>query len=262
MTLEKGVAGAILPFVFQALLARYGYKSTLRGTAIAIALLTGPLIPFCKNRLPIGEQSALASMDWQFGKRPLFWSFLLATIIQGLGLFFPVVFLPSYAADIGLKESTGALSLSLMAMSQFCGQSAFGFLSDRQLSPSALAFVCCIMTALSVFLLWGFARSLPLLIAFSLVHGFFGYGFSSMRSAMAKQLTSDPNTLMALQSILNGSLGIGNILVGPLSSTMIAGTVDVGEYGVQKYVGVVTFSGSCMLASALVLTTSFFIAKR
>jgi hypothetical protein len=262
LTLRIGVAGAILPFVFQALLAKYGYKSTLRGTAIAVALLTGPLIPFCKGRLPASEQSTLASMDWRYGKRPLFWSFFLATLVQGLGLFFPAVFLPSYAADLGLKSSMGALLLSLMAMSQFCGQSVFGYLSDRQLSPSALAFGCCLCTSLSVFLLWGFARSLPFLIVFSLLHGFFVYGFSSMRSAMVKQLTSDPNSLMALQSILNGSLGVGNILVGPLSSILIAGVADVSGYGIRKYFGVVIFSGSCMVTSALILTISFFLAKQ
>jgi MFS family permease len=221
-------------------------------------ILTGPLIPFCKGRLPASEQSTLANIDWKFRKDPLFWIYTISTIIQGFGLFFPALFLASYATDIGLSNKMGALALSVLAMSQFAGQGVFGYTSDKNvLSVETLAIICSVMSGLAALLLWGFGRSLPLLMLFSVVFGFFGYGFSSMRAAMVKQITNDPTTLMALQSILNGSLGWGNILVGPISANLIRGGVSKARYGVSKYEDLVYFTGACMLGSAVLLMVPF-----
>ncbi|KIV99376.1 uncharacterized protein PV09_08921 [Verruconis gallopava] len=254
-----GAAGAILPFVFQALLNRYGYKTTLQATAVAMVILTGPLIAFCKPRLPASEQSTLAHMDWSFSKDVYFWTYTISTTIQGLGLFFPSIFLASYATDIGLNNMMGALLLSVLAVAQFAGQCVFGALSDRQsFSVTVLAMICSVMAAMAAFLLWGFGKSLVMLLFFSIVFGFFGYGFSSMRSAMARRITNDPTTLMALQSILNGSLGWGNILVGPISAKLIHNSKNKGGYGLSKYEDLIYFTGSCMLGSAVVLLLPYF----
>lgn len=244
----------MFPFIFETLLARYGYKTTLKATAVAMVLLTGPLIPFVKGRLPPSEQSALAKMDWRFSRSPLFWVYMLSTVVQGLGLFFPAVFLPSYATDIGMSKIMGALLLSVMAIFQFCGQCVFGFLSDKHYcSVTVLALTCSVMAALASFLLWGFGTSLPLLLPFGALFGFFGYGFSSMRSAMARKITVDPTTTVALQSILNASLGWGVILVGPISARLLHGNARVGAYGAERYDRLVYFSGGCMIGSALLL---------
>ena len=255
---STGFSGAILPFVFQTLLERYGHKTTLKAICIAMLILTGPLIPFCKERLPPSEQTTLANMDWAFRQDLLFWTYNISTIIQGFGLFFPAVFMASYATDIGLSNTIGALLLSVLAMAQFAGQCAFGTISDKNiLSVTVLALICSIMSALAAFLLWGFGRSLPLLLVFCIVFGFFGYGFSSMRAAMARQVTNDPNTIMALQAILSSGLGWGNVLVGPISSVLIRGTADRGGYGISRYEDVVYFSGSCMLGSAAILLVPY-----
>lgn len=83
----SGAFGVILPFVFQALLEKYGYKTTLQATATTTVILTGPLISFCKSRLPASVQSTLANMDWKFRRDLLFWVYTLSTIFQGFGLF-------------------------------------------------------------------------------------------------------------------------------------------------------------------------------
>jgi hypothetical protein len=251
---KTGASGAILPFVFQALLQRYGYKTTLQATAISMILLAGPLIPFCKPRLPASESAALANLDWSFRTNPLFWIYVLSTIIQGFGLFFPTVFLASYATDIGLSGTMGALALSVLSMAQFAGQVTFGYLSDKSvLSVTTLAIICSVMSSLAAFLLWGFGHSLALLLLFSIVFGFFGYGFACLRAAMAKQFTSDPTTLIALQSILISVTGLGNIAVGPISAALIHGKGSKWSYGVRRYEYVIYFTGSCMLGSAVVL---------
>ncbi|OJJ06395.1 hypothetical protein ASPVEDRAFT_323137 [Aspergillus versicolor CBS 583.65] len=53
----SGVSGSVMPFALQTLLAKYGYRTTLRAVAVALTLLTGPLIPLLKGRLPPSGQA-------------------------------------------------------------------------------------------------------------------------------------------------------------------------------------------------------------
>jgi hypothetical protein len=85
----SGVAGPILPFILQAFLERYGYKTTLRAVAVALVLLTGPLIPFLKGRLPPSERSEVPKINCNFFRNPLFWIYSVSSLLQGLGYFFP-----------------------------------------------------------------------------------------------------------------------------------------------------------------------------
>lgn len=94
-------------------------------------LLTGPLIPLLKGRLPPSQTSAVTRIDWSFVRKPLFFIYCTANAAQGLGFFFPALFLPSYATSIGLSARRGALLLALMSVAQVLGQSIFGILSDK-----------------------------------------------------------------------------------------------------------------------------------
>lgn len=69
----SGASGAVMPFITSALLEKYGYKTTLQATAVAMAILTGPLIPLLKGRLPPAEKGAIARVNWSFLKKPLFY---------------------------------------------------------------------------------------------------------------------------------------------------------------------------------------------
>ena len=68
----SGASGVVFPFIVDALLNRYGYKVALRAIAVAMILLTGPLLPLFKGRLPAAEQSVVARIDWMFLRKPLF----------------------------------------------------------------------------------------------------------------------------------------------------------------------------------------------
>jgi len=135
----SGASGAIMPFITSAMLNRYGYKTTLRAVAIAMVVLTGPLLPALKGRLPPPEQNTMAKINWTFLKKPLFWVFGLSTLAQGLGFFLPALYLPTYATAIGLNSTQGALILAVMSISQLLGQFGFGFMSDKHVSVGKLA---------------------------------------------------------------------------------------------------------------------------
>ncbi|TVY56206.1 Fujikurins efflux protein [Lachnellula cervina] len=90
----SGFTGMFVPFIIEILLHKYGYKTTLRAIAVAISVLTAPLIPFLKGKLPPADQSARAKTNWGFVKRPLFWIYGASTLMQNFGFFFPALYLP------------------------------------------------------------------------------------------------------------------------------------------------------------------------
>jgi len=118
-----GFSGTFMPIIVNALLKKYGYQTTLRTTAVAMIILTGPLIFALKGRLTHSKRSTMTRTNWSFFKKPLLYIYYTSTLLQGLGFFFPSVYLPSYATDIGLTSTQGALILAVMAIAQVLGLS-------------------------------------------------------------------------------------------------------------------------------------------
>jgi predicted MFS family arabinose efflux permease len=248
---SSGVSGIVMPFAVEALLNAYGYQTTLRAISIGLAVLTGPLIPFLEGRLPPAETSSPAKSDWTCLKKPLFWVYCSSNVIQGLGYFFPSLYLPSYASSIGLSSAKGALLLALLSLSQVLGQFSFGYLSDRRIPLNSLILVSTLMSAVATMALWGFAKSLAVLITFSLVYGFFGAGYVAMWARMGTAVTEEPAAALSTFSLFCFGKGVGNVFAGPVSASLLSPVVIVGRYGVMKYKAVVLFTGTCMLCSAM-----------
>lgn len=248
---SSGVSGIIMPFAIEALLAKYGYQTTLRIITVGLFVLTGPLIPLLKGRLPPSERSAAGKTNWNALRKPLFWVYCASNVIQGLGYFFPSLYLPSYAAAIGLAPTQGALVLALLSVSQVMGQFSFGYLSDHRVPLNTLILISTLVSGLATLTLWGLAKSLPALIMFALVYGFFGAGYVAMWARMGSAVTEEPTAAMATFSLFCFGKGVGNVAAGPLSAALIRKGVVLGSYGALRYMSVIVFTGSCMLASAL-----------
>lgn len=251
----SGLTGIFMPLILEALLQKYDYRITLRACAVALAVLTAPLIPALKGRLPVAEITQMPPTDLSFIKKPLFWVFAMATMIQGLGFFIPSIFISSYASTIGLSAQQGAVLLGLMAMAQTFGQLSFGWLSDKTMSVGFLSTICCVVAATATVLLWGLAKSLPLLIIYSLIYGFFAYGFGTMRVAMGRAVSEQPSALVATYSMLVFLQGIGNVLVGPITSALIIDEVDVSKYAAEQYKTIVLFVGATSMLAGLITLT-------
>jgi MFS family permease len=258
----SGASGVVMPFVIEALLNRYGYQITMRATAVAMTLLTAPLLPLFKNRLPPAEQSAMGRTDWSFVRRPLFWVYSLSNVLQGLGFFFPALYLPSYASSLGFSAAQGALLLALMSIAQVLGQFTFGFLSDDRIPINLLLMLSTAVAAIASLTLWGLANSLASLVLFSLVYGFFGYGYVSMRVRMGTAVSDQPSSALATFSIFCFGQGVGNFLAGPISAALLEGVSRPGDYGLGRYRAVVCFTGACMLLSALSICSWYLRPRR
>lgn len=257
----SGVSGAAMPFAVQALLRKYGYHTTLRAIAVGLAVLTGPLIPMLKGRVPDASSQATAQppTDWSFLKMPLFWIYSISNLAMGLGYFFPSLYLPSYATTNGLSSTQGALLLALMSVSQVLGQLSFGYLSDKDTIPlNALTICAPLVSAVAVYTSWGLAHGFGLLVAFAIVYGFFGAGYTAMWARMGTAVSSEPTSAFAAFGLLNFGKGVGNVLAGPIGGALLSikSSVDVDSYGASRYAAVVLFTGSCMFVSAVTIVLS------
>jgi hypothetical protein len=178
----SGVSGAAMPFAIEKCLQTYGYPTTLRAVAVGLFVITGPLIPLLRPRLPdVRASGPVARTDLGFLRSALFWTYSLSNFAMGLGYFFPSLYVPSYALASGLSSTQGALLLALMAVSQVLGQTSFGYLSDRSgMSINALAGSSAVVAAVAVYTCWALAQSFGVLVAFVLIYGFFGAGYTAL----------------------------------------------------------------------------------
>ncbi|CEL06644.1 Putative Monocarboxylate transporter 12 [Aspergillus calidoustus] len=246
----SGVSGSIMPFILQALLAKYGYRTTLRAVAVGLTLLTGPLIPLLKGRLPPSERANIPKINWAFFRNPLFWLYSVSNLLQGFGYFFPSLYLPSYASSLRLGDKSGAILLALMSVFQVGGQFVFGSLSDRKVPLNVLACASTIVAAAACLTMWRLATSLPVLIIFAIVYGFFGAGFTAIWARMSTAITDDVTAGPIVFSLLNFGKGIGNVLAGPIGGSLVASSRSSGTSAPMSYHWVIVFTGVCMFASA------------
>ncbi|POS71618.1 hypothetical protein DHEL01_v209984 [Diaporthe helianthi] len=218
----SGVSGSVMPFVLQALLAKYSYRITLRAVAVALTVLTGLFIPMLKGRLPPSE--------------------------RGLGYFFPSLYLPSFASSLKLGDKSGALLLALMSVFQVGGQFVFGLLSDRKVPLNVLACLSTAVAAAACFTMWRLAESLTVLILFAIVYGFFGAGFTAIWARMSTAITDDVTAGPIVFILLSFGKGIGNVLAGPIGGLLVSNPTSTGPPPLSSgsYRWVIVFTGTCM----------------
>ena len=245
----SGVSGAVTPLSLQALLERFGHRTTLRGVAAFLFMTTGPLIPLLKGR-PGQQQNVRLKTDWKFIKEPLFWIYSASNLLMGLGFFFPSLYLPSYASSLGLNTSKGALLLTLMSVNRVIGQLTFGYLSDQKKSLNTLLTLSASVAAIPTLSAWGLARSLSPLIFFALLYGFFGAGYTAIWARMVTAVCTEPSAAQAMFGLFNFGKGIGNIAAGQLSAGLLKWSSGDARYGLGTYKAIVLFSGTCLLLSA------------
>lgn len=242
-----GLCGAGLPFLLEALLSRYGYRTTLRAVCVAQFILVAPILPLIRGRLPTASNSRLAAIDWSFFRQPLFWCFALSNLLQGLGYYIPSLFLPTFASDMGLSGFMGALLLAAHNLASVMGQVSFGHLSDRVENVLILVFLSSFISSVAAFVIWGLAHSLGPLLAFALVYGWCAGAFPVFWQKFGSTLSHDPQPVLSLMAF---GKGVGNVVIAPIAAALTTQPVSLG-YGLGKFQALIVFLGVSMFCSSL-----------
>lgn len=239
-------------------LNEYSFSTMLRAWSIVLFTLVGPLLYYVKPRLPVSPTYHSRRLHYGFLRTSTFWILQIGNILESLGFFIPNIYLPTYARTLGLSSLSGTVTVSLFNTASVFGQVILGFLSDR-LHITTVILISTVGATLSVFLLWGFSTSLPLLCIFSLVYGLFAGGFTSTYTGSIQEVKRADDRAEAglVFGLLAAGRGIGSVVSGPLSEALLSERPWVGDavmgYG-TGYGGLIVFTGvSAMLGGMSVV---------
>lgn len=157
--------------------------------AIGYALVGSIALIYVVPRIPPSRATARARIDWGFLKTSSFWAFTGAITLTSLGNFLPSIYLPSFATDIGLSTSESTLLIVIMNVASIPGLLILGHLSDR-CNLRAVILISCLGSSLACLFLWAFAKSMTLLVFFSVFFGASGLAFSAIWTKLISVISS------------------------------------------------------------------------
>jgi MFS family permease len=225
-------------------------------------ILCAPLVYFVKARLPLSSPPPRRQpISYAFLITRIHISLQLANIVEGLGFFLPAIYLPSYAQSLRLPPVAGTILLAMLNIFAVLGSVVMGFLCDH-LHVTAVITISTLGAATSVFLFWGLATKLPLLIIFAATYGFFAGGFSAIWSGMMKEVqrVSRDAKMGTLMGLFAAGRGIGAVVSGPVSQVLLSKAhpvrddIDGWRFGFEtKYRALIVFTGVSALFGLLCL---------
>ncbi|KAI0036432.1 MFS general substrate transporter [Vararia minispora EC-137] len=279
--LANGVvdAGACLlvhPSLLKNIIAAHGTALTLR--YLSYAFLVGMILtlPFFKPRIPERgvRRPTPRSANRSWIMSPYWWLVIGANTLQGFAYFVPLIWLPTFAAELDISASTASLSLALLNSSSLLSRLFFGTLSDF-FSPLLLAMLSLSATSLVTFLLWGVAgNAIAGLLVYGFMYGVLAGGWTSLWTGFIRPVAKDDiNMYSSLYAILMLSRGLGNVLSTPISTALstpnaTSSTAKVAlsllqkrrtgfEVGEGRYKELIVFTGCCFAGAALVSCTAW-----
>ncbi|KAJ5611677.1 MFS monocarboxylate transporter [Penicillium herquei] len=255
----SGISGIIFPLILGKFLDHLGYKTTLRICSVLLFVLAAPFLYFHRPRIPISKDIAHHRLNAKFMLNPVFIVYQASNILEALGFFIPAIYLPTFARHIGASELVASLTVTALNLASVFGSISMGHLSDR-----CHVWICItissIGTVVSVFLLWGLATNVAVLMLFSVAYGLFAGSYSATWSGTIRavqKVDSDADATIIFSVIAFGR-GIGNVVSGPFSEFLfradpwkgVAGEAYGTGYGLMIVCTGLTVatSGMCLLA--------------
>jgi MFS family permease len=139
------------------------------------------------------------------------------SIIESLGFFLSLVYLPTYDRTmLGAKPFLASLTIILANGSTAIGTAMIGSLTNH-LHVNTCIMICTVGAQLGIFLLWGFARHLETLYLFSVAYRLFAGSYMATWAGIVRQINS--------HAVNEGTAAVGQafdptmILGGPAMST-------------------------------------------
>lgn len=231
-----GFGGVVLPLLLEFLLTSYGFQTALRIWAVVLFILSLPLSVFIRPRLPFSATACLRLVNMRYVLSRRFVLHQLANIVQATGYFLPGVYLPSYArATFGTSTMLSALTVILVNIAATIGSVIMGSLTDRLPVTTCLAFSG-LGASVAVLLLWGLTSTLAGTYAFCVAYGLFAGCYTSIWPGIMREMVSpresegqvyvDPTLVFGW---LCAGRGIGNVVSGPLSGSLLRGRPWLGQ---------------------------------
>jgi MFS family permease len=202
-----GIGTLVAAPLAAALIGHFGWRQTY--VVFGISSVVGLILCGCLTpRPPVLTGQAPGLRLRELVKIPAFGYMYFSGFFLSLALFFPIVYLVSYAVAQGINEIAAASLLGISGGASVVGRLGFGALGDR-ISRLRLYQTSFLTIALS-FLIWLVStNSFPLLITYALLFGAGWGGFIALSPAVAAEIF--------------GPVGLGTVLGATYTAAGIAG---------------------------------------
>lgn len=160
-----------------------------------------------------------------------------------------------------LNDIPATLLITALNLSSVAGTIIIGYLIDR-LHPSSVILLSSLGAALSVFLLWGFAISKPIIYIFAIAYGLFAGSYAATWTGFVSEIQRDVREADAgmIMNLLAAGRGLGSVSSGRIGEAllgyMVGGSNFSGAYGTE-YGGLIVFTGVTAVVGGLGFLTRF-----
>lgn len=173
-TTAGGIGGVVFPVLLRELLPGVGFGWSCRILAFIMLGLAIPSNLLIRTRLTPKKGQHVQSIwpDFSVFKDARFAFASVGVIFMEWGIFVPITFIVSYAAEHGQVATESYLLLSYLNAGSVVGRVLPGFMADRfgRFNVIILTIALCSITVFALWLPAG--NSAPLLIAFAVMFGF------------------------------------------------------------------------------------------
>ena len=138
--------------------------------------------------------------------------------------------------------------VSLLNTASVPGVVLLSALCDRT-TVTNIIFISAFGSTVSIILLWGLSTTLPGIVVFAIMYGFFAGGYTSTYAGIVKELrrVSAGSDLGSMFGLLSAGRGIGNVICGPISEFLLGHRPWYGKallaYG-SAYGPLIAFTGT------------------
>ncbi|ORZ00824.1 major facilitator superfamily domain-containing protein [Syncephalastrum racemosum] len=244
----SGLGGLVFPFVVSPINNTLGVNWTYRilgflmlGLNIITIIVVKPKYPQPKESHE--KQPVRKVFDFEIFKNANYLLWMLASVIQISGFFVPVFFLPSYATSLGASSTQSSAVISVLMAFSFLGRILVGYVGDLIGRLNAhIIFV--LLSGICAFLMWTFATSYGVLMAFAVVFGFFSPSYYSLFSPITAMVVGMEKLPTAITFLL---LSNGISVFSPSIASAIQGVATEPFITYKMWTGAVYIVGGLLL---------------
>ncbi|KAK0469014.1 major facilitator superfamily domain-containing protein [Desarmillaria tabescens] len=247
-----GIGGLVLSPVTEKLIGELGIRWTLRIMALLTFAVAGAAFIFMKSKsIPVKRNDSIAISHLL--KDPVIYALWVFMLLSAFGYYIPTFYTPEYVRNrLQRTAQDGAIALALQAGLSAVGRVLTGLMGDYVGHLTALS-ICQLIAGIAQMAVWPFCRSLPNVMAFSAVYGFFSGGIVSLPPVVLAEIYGTQQLASITGLILSGNIPgtiVGPSIAGAIIDSNTSSNREINFLPVQLYGGS-WFIGGC-LATLLV----------
>ncbi|EMD35187.1 major facilitator superfamily protein [Gelatoporia subvermispora B] len=241
----SGLGGTAYPIALQYLLKRLGFAWAVRVSGLACLVICAVALAMVNSRpVPRGDHRPSPWFYSSMLKDTRFVFMIVGSCFIALGLFIPFFYIVSYGTDNGMSAETGFYMLAMLNAGSVAGRLAPPRLADS-IGRFALLIPCAFLAGLSSLVFWAYARSLPSLMMFAALYGFFSGAFNALIVPCIAQI-SDVREVGSRIGLLYSIISFPSLLSGPIAGCLL-------KHNNGSYAGLITLNGTTIIIGSLIM---------